>query len=108
MARLEAIGKPSFERVDCGSLVDLVALDNESGHAERLCSAWPGCAVTLYSRWGSGLRADVGPGREPPAGRGGPQRPPTMLPRFHVSDPGQAVAAAAVAKKENCPPAVRA
>ncbi len=100
-ARLEAIGKLSFERVGTRISVELVAVDNESGDAGRLerlaklAAEKTGRACLLMSARADNLQRAAAA----LAGR---------RPLLYISDPAQALAAAAVAKQENCPLAVRA
>ncbi len=100
-ARLEAIGKLSFERVGTRIAVEMVAVDNQSGDAGRLerlaklAAEKTGRACLLMSARAENLQRAA-------AALGG------RRPLLYISDPGQALAAAAVAKKENCPLAVRA
>jgi acetyl-CoA decarbonylase/synthase complex subunit gamma len=100
-ARLEAIGKLSFERVGTRIAIDLVAVDNESGDAgrlerlARLAAEKTGRACLLISARAENLQraAAALSGRRP---------------LLYIADPAQAAAAAEVAKKERCPLAVRA
>ena len=99
--RAEAIGRLTFERVGTRLRVNLVAVDNESGNAERLEKAVKlsaeksGLACLVMSAKAANLQkaAAALSGRRP---------------LLYVSDPAQAEAAAQVAKQENCPLAVRA
>jgi len=100
-ARLEAVGKLSFERVGRRISVDLVAVDNESGDAARferaagMAAEKTGKACILMSAKAENLQraAAALSGRRP---------------LLYVSDPAEALAAAEIAKKEDCPLAVRA
>jgi acetyl-CoA decarbonylase/synthase complex subunit gamma len=99
--RAEKIGCLAFERVGTQIKVNMVAVDNESGDAGRfekaaqLAVEKSGLACVLMSAQADNLRAAA-------AALSG-QRP-----LLYISDPAQAEAAAAVAKDENCPLAVRA
>ncbi|MGA2617504.1 MAG: acetyl-CoA decarbonylase/synthase complex subunit gamma [Thermoguttaceae bacterium] len=100
-ARLEAIAKLSFERVGTRISIELVAVDNVSGDAGRLerlaklAAEKTGRACLLMSARADNLQQAAAA----LAGR---------RPLLYISDPAQALAAAAVAKKEDCPLAVRA
>ncbi len=99
--RAEAVGRLAFERVGLQIRVNLVAVDNESGDAAKLEKA-----VKLAAE-ASGLAcvvmsATAGNLRRAAAALSG-QRP-----LLYLTDPAQAEAAAAVAKDEDCPLAVRA
>jgi acetyl-CoA decarbonylase/synthase complex subunit gamma len=99
--RLDAIAKLSFERVGMCIAVEMVAVDNESGDAgkfERLAKLAvekTGRACLLMSAKAENLARAAGAlhGRRP---------------LLYIADPKQALAAAEVAKKEDCPLAVRA
>jgi acetyl-CoA decarbonylase/synthase complex subunit gamma len=99
--RAEKIGCLAFERVGTQIKVNLVAVDNESGAADRFENAAKtaaeksGLACVLMSSKADHLRraAATLSGRRP---------------LLYISDPGEAEAAARVAKEENCPLAVRA
>ena len=99
--RATAIGKLVFERVGLRLRTNLVAVDNESGSPERfrraakLAAEASGLPCILMSGKAAHLEqaAAVLSGRRP---------------LLYISDPGQAEAAAKVAKTENCPLAVRA
>jgi len=99
--RLEAIGRLSFERVGTRIRAELIAVDNVSGdagkfeRAARLAAEQTGRACVLISARADHLKraATALAGRRP---------------LLYVSDPAQAVAAAQVAKDQNCPLAVRA
>ncbi|MGQ9573733.1 MAG: acetyl-CoA decarbonylase/synthase complex subunit gamma [Thermoguttaceae bacterium] len=99
--RLEATVKLSFERVGTKTAVELVAVDNQSGDPARLervaklATEKTGRTCVLMSAKAANL-----------------QRAAAALaahrPLLYISDPAEALAAAAVSKKENCPLAVRA
>ena len=97
----ERIGCLAFERVGTRIRVNLVAVDNESGDAARfekaakLAAEKSGLACVLMSPTAANLRkaAAALSGRRP---------------LLYISDPAEAEAAAAVAKENNCPLAVRA
>jgi acetyl-CoA decarbonylase/synthase complex subunit gamma len=99
--RLAAIGKLAFERVGTRIRAELIAVDNASGdagkfeRAARLAGEQAGRACVLMSAKADHLKraAAVLAGRRP---------------LLYVTDPAQAVAAAQVAKDQNCPLAVRA
>jgi acetyl-CoA decarbonylase/synthase complex subunit gamma len=99
--RAEAIGRLAFDRVGTRIRVNLVAVDNESGSAERLEKAVKlageksGLACLVMSAKAASLQRGA-------AALGG------RRPLLYVSDPAQAEAAAGVAKQENCPLALRA
>ncbi len=99
--RAEKIGCLAFERVGTQIKVNLVAVDNESGEAARLEKAAKlaaeksGLACVLISAKADNLKRAA-------ASLAG-QRP-----LLYISDPAQAEAAAAVAKDEKCPLAIRA
>jgi len=99
--RAEAIGRLAFDRVGTRIRVNLVAVDNESGSAERLEKA-----VKLAGEK-SGLACLV-----MSAKAGSLQRAAAALagrrPLLYIADPAEAEAAAGVAKQENCPLALRA
>jgi acetyl-CoA decarbonylase/synthase complex subunit gamma len=100
-ARAEAIGRLSFERVGTTISVNLVAVDNVSGDAVRferaakLAAEKSGLPCVLISAKPANLgkaAAALSDGR----------------PLLYITDPDQAVAAAAVAKDNGCPLAIRA
>ena len=99
--RAAAIGRLAFERVGRQIRVNLVAVDNESGDAAKLENAVKraaeasGLACVVMSAKAENLRraAAALSGRRP---------------LLYMTDPAEAEAAAAVAKDENCPLAVRA
>jgi len=99
--RAEKIGCLAFERVGTQIKVNLVAVDNESGDAEkfekaaRLAAEKSGLACLLISAKADNLNRAA-------AALSG-QRP-----LLYISDPAEAEAAAAVAKDEKCPLAIRA
>ena len=99
--RAEAIGKLAFERVGTQIKVNLVAVDNESGdagkfeQAAKLAAEKSGLACVLISATADNLAKAA-------AALAG-QRP-----LLYISDPAEAEAAAAVAKDNGCPLAVRA
>lgn len=99
--RAEAIGRLTFDRVGTRMRVNLVAVENESGQAERLeravrvATQASGLACLAMSAKASALQ------RAAAALTG--QRP-----LLYVSDPAEAEPAARVAKQANCPLAVRA
>ena len=99
--RAEAVGRLCFERVGTQIKVNLVAVDNESGDAERfekaarLAAEKSGLACLLISPRAGNLQKAA-------AALSG-QRP-----LLYISDPGEAEAAAKVAKDNGCPLAVRA
>jgi acetyl-CoA decarbonylase/synthase complex subunit gamma len=99
--RAEAIGRLCFERVGTQIKTNLVAVDNESGDAERfqkaaqLAAEKSGLAVLLISASAGNLGKAV-------AALAGKR------PLLYVADPAQAEAAAALAKDNNCPLAIRA
>ena len=100
-ARAEAIGRLSFERVGMTISVDLVAVDNVSGDAARfeqaakLAAEKSGLPCVLMSAKAENLDKAAGALSN---GR----------PLLYITDPAQAVAAAAVAKDNDCPLAIRA
>lgn len=100
-ARAEKIGRLAFERVGTRIKVNLVAVDNESGQADRfekaarLAADKAGLAGVLISSKAENLKRAA-------AALAG-QRP-----LLYISDPAEAEAAAAVAKAEKCPLAIRA
>lgn len=100
-ARAEAIGRLSFERVGTTIGVDLVAVDNVSGDAARfeqaakLAAEKSGLPCVLMSAKPENLDKAAG------ALSGG-------RPLLYITDPARAVAAAAVAKDNSCPLAIRA
>jgi len=95
------IGGLTFERVGTQIRVNLVAVDNESGDAAQfekaaaLAAEKSGLACVLMSAKAANL--------EKAAGALSGQRP-----LLYISDPAEAEAAAAVAKDNGCPLAVRA
>jgi len=97
----EKIGSLAFERVGTTIKVNLVAVDNESGDAAKFAKAAEvaaeksGLACMLISAKADNLKAAAGAlsGKRP---------------LLYISDPAQAEAAAAVAKDEGCPLAVKA
>jgi len=97
----EKIGCLAFDRVGTTIKTNLVAVDNESGDAARfeqaakLAAEKSGLACLLISDKADNLKRAA-------AALSG-QRP-----LLYISDPGEAEAAAKVAKEENCPLAVRA
>ena len=99
--RAEAIGRLAFERVGTQIKVNLVAVCNESGEAGRfeaaakLAAEKSSLACLLISATAANLEkaAAALPGKRP---------------LLYISDPAQAEAAAAVAKDNGCPLAVRA
>lgn len=100
-AKLEAIGKLQFERVGTKIGVNLVAVDNESGDAAKFAAVAKtvaeksGLSLVLMSAKAANLKkavADISSER----------------PLLYIADPGEAEAAAVVAKDESCPLAVRA
>ena len=97
----EKIGGLAFERVGTQIKVNLVAVDNESGDAARfekaakLAAEKSNLACVLMSATAANL------GKAAAALSG--QRP-----LLYISDPAEAEAAAAVAKQNGCPLAVRA
>ncbi len=99
--RAEAVGKLIFERVGTQIRVNLVAVCNESGEAAqfekaaKLAAEKSGLACVLISASADNL------GKAAAALSG--QRP-----LLYISDPAQAEAAAAVAKDNGCPLAVKA
>jgi acetyl-CoA decarbonylase/synthase complex subunit gamma len=99
--RSEKIGCLAFERVGTQIKVNLVAVDNESGdaakfaNAAKLAAEKSGLACLLMSATAANLKRAA-------AALSG-QRP-----LLYISDPAEAEAAAAVAKEESCPLAVRA
>jgi len=99
--RAEAVGKLVFERVGTQIKVNLVAVDNESGNAElfekaaRLAVEHSGLGCLLISATAQNLQRAAATLSD--------QRP-----LLYISDPAEAEAAAAVAKDNNCPLAVRA
>jgi acetyl-CoA decarbonylase/synthase complex subunit gamma len=100
-ARAEAVGQLVFERVGTKIRVNLVAVDNRSGDAAKFAAAAKlaaeksGLACVLMSASASNLAKAA-------AGLTGKR------PLLYISDPAQAEAAAAVAKDNRCPLAVRA
>lgn len=98
--RAEAIGRLGFERVGTQIQVNLVAVDNESGDAGRFAKAASlaaeksGLACLLISA----KAANLDTAAEALSGK---------RPLLYIADPGQAEAAAKVAKEHNCPLAVR-
>ncbi len=100
-ARLEAIAQMAFERVGTCMRVELVALDNVSGDAGRL-ERLARLAVEKTGRASLLMSAKADNLRQASAALAG-QRP-----LLYISDPAQAVAAAQVAKAQDCPLAVRA
>ena len=98
--RAEKIGCLAFERVGTTIKVNLVAVDNESGDAAQFAKAAEvaaeksGLACVLISAKADNLKAAAGAlsGKRP---------------LLYISDPAQAEAAAAAAKDEGCPLAVR-
>jgi acetyl-CoA decarbonylase/synthase, CODH/ACS complex subunit gamma len=99
--RAEAAGRLAFERVGQRIKVGMVAVDNVSGNAERfaraaqLAAEKSGLACVLISARAEHLCKAAA------ALQG--QRP-----LLYISDPGQADAAAQIAKQAKCPLAVRA
>ena len=99
--RAEAIGKLAFDRVGTRIRVNLVAVDNESGSAERLEKAVKlaaeksGLACLVMSAKAANLQKAAAA----LAGR---------RPLLYISDPAEAEAAARTAKQHNCPLAIRA
>ncbi len=99
--RAEAIGRLAFERVGTQIKVNLVAVDNSSGDpgkfeaAAKLAAEKSGLACILMSA----TAANLGKAAAPLSG---------ARPLLYISDPAEAEAAAAVAKDNNCPLAVRA
>lgn len=99
--KAEQVGKFTFERVGTQIRVNLVAVDNESGDAAQfekaaaLAAEKSGLACVLMSAKAANL--------EKAAGALSGQRP-----LLYISDPAEADAAAAVAKDNGCPLAVRA
>jgi acetyl-CoA decarbonylase/synthase complex subunit gamma len=99
--RAEAVGKLAFDRVGTRIRVNLVAVDNESGKAERLEKAVKlaaeksGLACLVMSAKAANLQkaALALDGRRP---------------LLYISDPTEAEAAARTAKQHNCPLAIRA
>ena len=97
--RAEVIGKLAFERVGTRIGVNLVAVENESGSADRLEAAVKlaveksGLACLIMSAKAANLEKAAGAlsGRRP---------------LLYISDPAEAEAAASVAKQEDCPLAV--
>ncbi len=99
--RAEAIGRLVFERVGTRIGVNLVAVDNESGDADRFVQA-----ARLASEKSSL------PGVLMSASAGNLNRAAEALaghrPLLYISEAAEAEAAASVAKDNNCPLAVRA
>jgi len=99
--RLEAIGRLCFERVGTRIRVDMVAVQNDSGdparfeHAARQAAQKTDRACLLISAKADNLQRAAGAltGRRP---------------LLYISDPAQALAAATIAKQQNCPLAIRA
>jgi acetyl-CoA decarbonylase/synthase complex subunit gamma len=99
-ARAAAAGRLAFDRVGRRIKVELVAVDNVTGDAARferaaaLAAEKSGLACILMSSKAEHLRkaAAALPGQRP---------------LLYISDPGQAEAAAQVAKQAQCPLAVR-
>jgi acetyl-CoA decarbonylase/synthase complex subunit gamma len=95
------IGCLAFERVGTQIKVNLVAVDNESGNADQFAKAVEvaaeksGLACILMSATADNLKKAAGvlSGKRP---------------LLYISDPAEAEAAAAVAKDESCPLAIRA
>jgi acetyl-CoA decarbonylase/synthase complex subunit gamma len=100
-ARLEAVAALSFERVGTRVSVDLVAVDNASGDAARFESL-ARQAVEVTGRPAVLISAKAENLQRAARALAGKR------PLLYISDPQQALAAAAVAKSENCPLAVRA
>ncbi len=99
--RADAVGKLAFERVGTQIKVNLVAVDNRSGEAgkfeqaAKLAAQKSGLACVLISATADNLAKAA-------AALAG-QRP-----LLYISDPAEAQEAAAVAKDNGCPLAVRA
>ena len=99
--RAEAIGKLVFERVGTQIRVNLVAVDNQSGDAGRfekavkLAAEKSGLGCVLMSATAANLKK-------------GAEALGNSRPLLYISDPAEATAAAAVAKDNGCPLAVRA
>jgi len=99
--RAEKIGCLAFERVGTQIKTNLVAVDNESGSAAqfekaaKLAAEKSGLPCVLMS-------ADAGNLKQAAAALSGKR------PLLYISDPAEAEAAAAVAKDESCPLAIRA
>ena len=99
--RAEAIGKLVFERVGTQIRVNLVAVDNQSGDAGRfekavkLAAEKSGLGCVLMSATAANLKK-------------GAEALGNSRPLLYISDPAEALAAAAVAKDNGCPLAVRA
>jgi len=99
--RAEAVGRLAFDRVGTRIRVNLAAVDNESGSADRLEKAVrlaaekSGLACLVMSAKAANLQkaAAALDGRRP---------------LLYVSDPAEAEAAARAAKQHNCPLAIRA
>ncbi|OHB68906.1 MAG: acetyl-CoA decarbonylase/synthase complex subunit gamma [Planctomycetes bacterium RBG_13_63_9] len=99
--RAEAISRLCFERVGTQIRVNLVAIDNESGKADSLRKA----AVLASEKSGLAcvlMSADAGNLAKAAAALAGKR------PLLYISDPSEAEAAAAVAKDNDCPLAIRA
>ncbi len=99
--RAEAIGKLAFERVGRQIRVNLVAVENSSGSAETFAKAAQVAAEK------SGLPCVLIAAKADPLARAAAALP-GKRPLLYITDPGQAEAAARVAKDCNCPLAIRA